>query len=153
MITLTWISLALIVGMVVYAIARYKEVPDSLSRIYYLTGQTPLFSTVTWISSFLIIPKAMELGPGPIPLFAILGLLLVGATPKYGKENPYERKLHVIGAVVAMICSQIMVGLQWYLLLWIIPVAFAKNKRNVLLAELTCYATIYIKLLTTETGG
>lgn len=164
MITAVWISVFLIGAYTLYCLYRYG-IPESLSQTYYMIEWKPAWTLAIFVSAFLSLPAAMEQTPSEIkliPFLGIFGLLLVGAAPRV---RDYERVIHISGAIMTGIFSQLWVALYgdpWLFVGWVIPVligvACLKGPWSEIMerldrwcfvfwCELTCYLTFYVSLL------
>lgn len=156
------ISLVILTTYVIWTSVKYG-VPDSISQSYYNLKWSPLFTLVIWTCGFLILPTIMDQTAAVsstqvVPFLGVFGLLLVGAAPRV---RDYERTIHIIGASIAGIFSQlwiILYGNPWTLLLWIGPMILLMSlmirrdkdldKVNfVFWVEITAFAQLYLSLL------
>ncbi len=154
----------LILTIYIILVCKKYGVPDSISDSYYYIGWKPIFTLVMWFVGGFMLPKAMEVTPETqiIPFLAICGVLLVGAAPRV---RDYERTIHIIGASIGGIFSQLWILIYAYpltLLSWIIPIVMFQSKVSltkeglmerldsinfVFWSEIICFANIYINLL------
>lgn len=121
MITITLLSLAIIltyVGVMVYR----NGIPYSVSDTYYSLEQHKLaFSVSVILSALLLMPAAFQESTESSEFLVFLftvGQCLVGTAPHF---KGWQHKLHITGAVLLLICSQVWVGLNWpiVLLTWV----------------------------------
>ena len=124
---LTITSLVILMSYTVAVCIKFG-IPTTLSESYYFIYKKYLFTLVLWLSGFLILPPIMEMTGGDtqiIPFLSIIGIMIVGAAPKYKEQ---ERTLHIIGATMAGFFSQLWIILYaypWTLLTWFILIIWA----------------------------
>lgn len=124
---LTITSLVILMSYTVAVCIKFG-IPTTLSESYYFIYKKYLFTLVLWLSGFLILPPIMEMTGGDtqiIPFLSIIGIMIVGAAPKYKEQ---ERTLHIIGATMAGFFSQLWIILYaypWTLLTWTILIIWA----------------------------
>lgn len=124
---LTITSLVILMSYTVAVCIKFG-IPTTLSESYYFIYKKYLFTLVMWLSGFLILPPIMEMTGGNtqiIPFLSIIGIMIVGAAPKYKEQ---ERTLHIIGATMAGFFSQLWIILYaypWTLLTWFILIIWA----------------------------
>lgn len=124
---LTITSLVILMSYTVAVCIKFG-IPTTLSESYYFIYRKYLFTLVMWLSGFLILPPIMEMTGGNtqiIPFLSIIGIMIVGAAPKYKEQ---ERTLHIIGATMAGFFSQLWIILYaypWTLLTWAILIIWA----------------------------
>ena len=124
---LTITSLVILMSYTVAVCIKFG-IPTTLSESYYFIYKKYLFALVMWLSGFLLLPPIMEMTGGDtqiIPFLSIVGIMIVGAAPKYKEQ---ERTLHIIGATMAGFFSQLWIILYaypWTLLTWFILIIWA----------------------------
>lgn len=124
---LTITSLVILMSYTVAVCIKFG-IPTTLSESYYFIYKKYLFTLVLWLSGFLLLPPIMEMTGGDtqiIPFLSIVGIMIVGAAPKYKEQ---ERTLHIIGATMAGFFSQLWIILYaypWTLLTWAILIIWA----------------------------
>ena len=124
---LTITSLVILMSYTVAVCIKFG-IPTTLSESYYFIYKKYLFTLVLWLSGFLLLPPIMEMTGGDtqiIPFLSIIGIMIVGAAPKYKEQ---ERTLHIIGATMAGFFSQLWIILYaypWTLLTWFILIIWA----------------------------
>ena len=124
---LTITSLVILMSYTVAVCIKFG-IPTTLSESYYFIYKKYLFTLVLWLSGFLLLPPIMEMTGGDtqiIPFLSIIGIMIVGAAPKYKEQ---ERTLHIIGANMAGFFSQLWIILYaypWTLLTWFILIIWA----------------------------
>lgn len=124
---LTITSLVILMSYTVAVCIKFG-IPTTLSESYYFIYKKYLFTLVMWLSGFLLLPPIMEMTGGDtqiIPFLSIVGIMIVGAAPKYKEQ---ERTLHIIGATMAGFFSQLWIILYaypWTLLTWFILIIWA----------------------------
>ena len=153
------ISLVILLTYVVWTSITYG-VPDSISQSYYSLKWNPLFTIVIWTTTALITPPLMESAESTqiVPFLGIFGLFLVGAAPRV---RDYDRVIHIIGACMAGIFSQLWIALYgnpWTLLMLFLPVGLMiwygldeeetmESVNFVFWTEITCYLSVYYNLI------
>lgn len=124
---LTITSLVILMSYTVAVCIKFG-IPTTLSESYYFIYKKYLFTLVMWLSGFFLLPPIMEMTGGDtqiIPFLSIVGIMIVGAAPKYKEQ---ERTLHIIGATMAGFFSQLWIILYaypWTLLTWFILIIWA----------------------------
>ena len=124
---LTITSLVILMSYTVAVCIKFG-IPTTLSESYYFIYKKYLFTLVLWLSGSLLLPPIMEMTGGDtqiIPFLSIIGIMIVGAAPKYKEQ---ERTLHIIGATMAGFFSQLWIILYaypWTLLTWFILIIWA----------------------------
>lgn len=168
---MTYLVLTSMFILCTYVVLMIKKhgIPETLSYTYYHLGfKYPLFTYVIWAVGGLILPACMDRAADSdtqlVPFLGIFGVLLVGAAPRV---KDYERKTHIIGALMAGIGSQLWValygirelGLMWFIPLIVLGIELIKTRDRKLLienldkkgfifwCELGCFLTIYLSLL------
>lgn len=95
--------------MAAYIVAMLVKhgIQATVSDNFYVSRHKWLFSAATALYTLLSLPAMLEAGGVQCLAFlAAAGLMLVAAEPHF--HSPWGRKLHVGGAVVALVC-----GLAW----------------------------------------
>lgn len=95
--------------MAAYIVAMLAKhgIQATVSDNFYVSRHKWLFSAATALYALLSLPAMLEAGGVQCLAFlAAAGLLLVAAEPHF--RSPWGRKLHIGGAVVALVC-----GLAW----------------------------------------
>lgn len=123
-------------------------IPETLSDTFYEVGG--LFSIVIWIVGSLILPDIINQTSSDIkliPFLIVAGLIFVGAAPQF---KGYERNVHIVGASVSGIFSQLWIILYNHPLLllgWLLLLPFIKKKEVIFYAEMICMGMIITGLL------
>lgn len=123
-------------------------IPETLSDTFYKVGS--LFSIIIWIVGSLILPDIIDQTGSDIkliPFLIVAGLVFVGAAPHF---KSYERCVHIAGASIAGISSQLWIILYNHPLLllgWLLLLPFIKKKEIIFYAEMICMGMIIIGLL------
>lgn len=165
MLTLVILSLCTLIGYLIGIFIKYG-IPESISDSYYYLYYKVVFTLVMWIVGGFLLPPIMDYTSTVsetqiIPFIGVFGILLVGAAPRF-KDT--ERTIHFIGAILAMVFSQlwiILYGLKEILLIWIIPLViltingrigitwqkFFEKTKLLFWVELICFLTTYYNLL------
>lgn len=112
MITLTILSLLTIAIYTVVMVCR-NGIPYSVSDTYYSLEQHKwAFSVSVILSALLLMPSAFQASTESSEFLVFLftaGQCLVGTAPHF---KGWQHKLHIIGAVLLLVCSQVWVGLN-----------------------------------------
>lgn len=114
------LSLLLICSYILYIIIKYG-VPHSLSQTYYLLKHKWIFSLVLITSTAIILPEMLEMNYSYLAFPTLCGVLFVAVTPNFRDDNLVDQ-VHTWSAVVALIFSQLWVGLtnpiilNWWIL-------------------------------------
>lgn len=164
------ISLLILCTYLLYVCFKFNVIPVSISNTYYIIKWKPLFTLIISISALLTLPRGMDVASEKsdillVPFLAVFGSLLVAVAPKV---KDYEKTIHMVGAGISGIFSQIWVllyGNIYTLLLLIIPlilgiISLIKYKEGnleerldklcfVFWTEIICLGTFYINLIQT----
>jgi hypothetical protein len=165
MLILVILSLCTLIGYLIGIFIKYG-IPESISDSYYYLYYKVVFTIVIWVVGGFLLPPIMDHTSTVsetqiIPFIGIFGILLVGAAPRF-KDT--ERTIHIIGATLAVVFSQlwiILYGLKEILFIWIIPLIILTINRKIGITwqkvfdktkllfwiELICFLTIYYNLL------
>lgn len=111
MITLTILSLLTIAIYTVVMVCR-NGIPYSVSDTYYSLEHKWAFSVSVILSALLLMPVAFQVSSESSEFLVFLftaGQCLVGTAPHF---KGWQNKLHIIGAVLLLVCSQVWVGLN-----------------------------------------
>lgn len=117
----------------VFAISLYtgavcikgREVPYSISATFYALQHKYWFRFTMWLTPILLMPAILEISrPGTefLAFLALIGMIMVGSAPDYARD-PFQRKLHMSGAVMCIGFSQLWVALNCWVIL--IPIWLA----------------------------
>lgn len=105
MIGLSFFAALLFVVMLCVVIYKNDE-PDMVSSIYYLLGKRGwVFQLVMILFGILMMVCLLDSGLGEqcLAFFACVGLIFVGAAPRFLKES--ERKIHKTAAITSALAS------------------------------------------------
>jgi hypothetical protein len=105
MIGLSFFAALLFVVMLCVVIYKNDE-PDMVSSIYYLLGKRGwVFQLVMMLFGILMMVCLLDSGLGEqcLAFFACVGLIFVGAAPRFLKES--ERKIHKTAAITSAMAS------------------------------------------------
>lgn len=119
---LTLLSLIIILTYVSVMIKR-NGIPPSISETYYSLQHKLWFGFTMWSVGFMLLIVLLNMVPAAIQFIAFLacsGVLLVGAAPNFKEE--FEHKVHVAGALLCIVGSQILITLMnpMLLLVWVL---------------------------------
>lgn len=120
MITLTILSLLAIAIYTVVMVIK-EGIPYSVSDTYYSLQHKWAFSVSIILSALLLMPAAFQASTESSEFLVFLftaGQCLVGTAPHF---KGWQHKLHIAGAVLLLVCSQVWVGLNHpiVLLTWV----------------------------------
>lgn len=106
---------------------KCKGVPYSISETFYKLDHKLWFGATMFLTAGLLMPAILEVTPEFYQFTAFLacaGMMLVGAAPNF--REGIERPIHVAGAILCLVFSQVWVGLTcpWFLLVWIVYVIY-----------------------------
>lgn len=122
------IVLSILAILSVFAISLYtgavcikgRGVPNSISATFYALAHKYWFRFTMWTTPMLLMPGILEVSrPGTefLAFLALIGMIMVGCAPDYVRD-PFQKKLHVSGAIMCILFSQIWVMLNcWWVLL------------------------------------
>ena len=106
---------------------KCKGVPYSISETFYKLDHKLWFGATMWLTAGLLMPAILEVTPESYQFTAFLacaGMMLVGVAPNF--REGIERPIHVAGAILCLVFSQVWVALTcpWFLLVWIVYVIY-----------------------------
>ena len=106
---------------------KCKGVPYSISETFYKLDHKLWFGATMWLTAGLLMPAILEVTPESYQFTAFLacaGMMLVGVAPNF--REGVERPIHVAGAILCLVFSQVWVALTcpWFLLVWIVYVIY-----------------------------
>lgn len=143
---MTLASASLIIIMLVWATIKNKALPYCVSDCYYIIGLP--FTIVFAITSWLMLYPTILCWESPVTIGMIFALSLVGVAADYNdKDYHFE---HVAGAVIAALLSVVFVLHTNPTALFCYVVALlgiADRKRWLLYAELACFASVWVAIL------
>lgn len=106
---------------------KCKGVPYSISETFYRLEHKLWFGATMFLTAGLLMPAILEMTPESYQFTAFLacaGMMLVGAAPNF--REGIERPIHIAGAILCLVFSQVWVALTcpWFLLVWIVYVIY-----------------------------
>ena len=121
MIYLVLFSILLVAAYTLAVCIKGKGVPQSLSATFYALGRPWWFTLAMWGTAFAAVPVMIEVSAEDVQFaafWACAGMVLVGAAPHFREE--FEKNLHLSGAVLCIVFSQLWVALAcpWCLTVW-----------------------------------
>ncbi len=160
MITLTIIALCIFIGYIVYIFARFgviQSISDSYYQLERKEKTTGLYFTV-WCAlvTTITLPPSMAVceawWQSILAIVMCLGLLFVGASPAFHKEN--HNVYHLTGALLSAGCAitlSILWG-YWYIMalsaILSLVVQLCTPKKDITLwLEVACFLAYYIALI------
>lgn len=119
LIILSFLILTVYICCMIYKVG---EIPSSVSATFYALEHKLWFGISMVVAALLLMPIILENTPDKYQFIAFLactGMILVGSAPNF-KED-FERYIHISGASMVLICSQIWVLVTNYLflLIWV----------------------------------
>lgn len=146
----TLIILSVLAILSVFTISLYtgavcikgQGVPNSISATFYALAHKYWFRFTMWTTPMLLMPGILEVSrPSTefLVFLALIGMIMVGCAPDYVRD-PFQKKLHVSGAIMCILFSQVWVALNcWWVLLpvWLAyliytGIAIGRQKEGVL---------------------
>ncbi len=122
--TLVIISLLVIASYTAAVCIKQKGIPYSISATFYKLKHSYWFMAAMWSTAGLLMPAVLDISkPGTefLAFLACAGMIFVGAAPNFKEEM--EGKVHMSGAVICVVASQLWVGCTsiWWVLIpvWI----------------------------------
>lgn len=127
MICLVLISLLLISAYTTAVCVKGHNVPNSISATFYKLEHKLWFGATMFLTAGLLMPVILEVTLESYQFTAFLacvGMFLVGAAPNF--REGIERPIHVAGAILCLVFSQVWVALTcpWFLMVWIVYVIY-----------------------------
>lgn len=116
-------SFLILTLFITWITVREKDIPQTISEIYYLITHKGLFTLTIWTCAILLLIPCIETWESSvkiIPILSVFGLGLVGVAPRFKEEG--ERKIHIVGAAISGIGALLMTGWRWQLSLILIPI-------------------------------
>lgn len=106
---------------------KQKGVPYSISETFYRLEHKLWFEATMFLTAGLLMPVILDVTPESYQFTAFLacaGMMLVGVAPNF--REGIERPIHIAGAILCLVFSQVWVGLTcpWFLLVWIVYVIY-----------------------------
>lgn len=106
---------------------KCKGVPYSISKTFYRLEHKLWFGATMFLTAGLLMPAILEMTPESYQFTAFLacaGMMLVGAAPNF--REGIERPIHIAGAILCLVFSQVWVALTcpWCLTAWIVYVIY-----------------------------
>lgn len=127
MTTLIILSALCIAAYTAAVCIKFGGVPASISATFYKLEHKVWFGATMWLTAGLLIPAILEATPECYQFtafLACLGMLLIGTAPNF--RDGIDRPVHITGAVLCILFSQVWVGLTcpWMLLIWAVYLAY-----------------------------
>lgn len=117
LVLLSIVTIALYTGAVCI---KGKGVPYSISATFYALLHKYWFRFTMWVTPILLMPAILEVSrPGTefLAFLALVGMIMVGCAPDY-VNDPFQKKLHITGAIMCIGFSQLWVAFHcWWVLL------------------------------------
>lgn len=126
-IVLIILSALCIVAYTAAVCIKFKGVPSSISATFYKLGHKLWFGATMWLTAELLMPAILDATPPNYQFTAFLaciGMMLIGIAPNF--QSGIERPVHITGAVLCILFSQVWVGLTcpWMFLIWAVYLAY-----------------------------
>lgn len=114
------ISLLVIASYTAAVCIKQKGIPYSISATFYKLKHPYWFMAAMWSTAGLLMPAVLGISkPGTefLAFLACAGMIFVGAAPNFKEEM--EGKVHMSGAVICVVASQLWVGCTsfWWVLI------------------------------------
>ena len=127
MVTLVVLSILCIASYTAAVCIKNKGIPYSISETFYKLEHKAFFGISMLLTAGLLMPAILEATPENYQFLAFLscvGMMIVAAAPNFKEE--YEYNIHVFGAGLCIICSQLWVYFMcpWCLLVWVAYLAY-----------------------------
>lgn len=127
MICLVLVSLFLITAYTTAVCVKCKGVPYSISETFYRLEHKLWFGATMFLTAGLLMPAILEVTPESYQFTAFLacgGMFLIGVAPNF--REGIERPIHIAGAILCLVFSQVWVALTcpWFLMVWIVYVIY-----------------------------
>ena len=106
---------------------KCKGVPYSISETFYKLDHKLWFGATMFLTAGLLMPAILEVTPESYQFTAFLacvGMIMTGIAPNF--REGIERPIHIVGAILCLVFSQVWVALTcpWFLLVWIVYVIY-----------------------------
>lgn len=106
---------------------KCNGVPYSISETFYKLDHKLWFGATMFLTAGLLMPAILEMTPESYQFTAFLacgGMFLIGVAPNF--REGIERPIHIAGAILCLVFSQVWVALTcpWFLLVWIVYVIY-----------------------------
>ena len=120
--SLVVISLLILSLYISVMIFKNNGIPSSVSETFYSLYNKSWFGFSMISASALLMPAILEITPESYQFTAFLacvGMIMVGVSPNFKSE--FERPIHVSGATMVLVFSQVWVALSnpLFLILWV----------------------------------
>lgn len=132
----TLLVLSILAILSVFAISLYTGavcikghgVPNSISATFYALAHRYWFRFTMWATPMLLMPAILEVSrPNTefLAFLALVGMIMVGCAPDYVRD-PFQKKLHVSGAIMCILFSELWVAFNWWpvLFVWLAYLAY-----------------------------
>lgn len=124
---LTILSLVCISSYTTTVCVKAKDVPNSISATFYALDHKLWFGATMFLTAGLLMPAILEVTPESYQFTAFLacvGMIMTGIAPNF--REGIERPIHIVGAILCLVFSQVWVALTcpWFLLVWIVYVIY-----------------------------
>ena len=101
--------------------------PYSISETFYKLDHKLWFGATMFLTAGLLMPVILDVTPESYQFTAFLacaGMMLVGVAPNF--REGIERPIHIAGAILCLVFSQVWVALTcpWFLMIWIVYVIY-----------------------------
>lgn len=156
------IAITLLLTYTVSICAVNRMIPDSLSKsVFMLPPKSSwIWTLVIGATAALIMPSLIERASENtqfLAFFACAGTAFVAVTPLIKGTSDMSYKVHMTGAYVAAVCSQLLLAANcWWLLIGWMPWVFAFSSYHnrgrkwhaaKFWAEMTCFVLVFIFLM------
>lgn len=114
------ISMLVIASYTASVCIKAHGVPNSISATFYALAHRYWFRFTMWATPILLMPAILEVSrPNTdfLAFLALIGMILVGCAPDYVRD-PFQKKLHVTGAIMCIGFSQVWVAFNYWWVLF-----------------------------------
>jgi len=148
------ISFAVVSIYLTYVVIKYGW-QYSFSETYYTIGEKWWFTLILWGWMLPAMIVGIDITDNFILFLGGAAVMFVGAAPAFKIKKSMERKVHMVGSYVAVICSVLSTwvdfSLWWIALLYAITVILVskdilKIRNKILWIELSAYFIILLIL-------
>lgn len=127
MVVLIILSILCIASYTAAVCVKNNGIPYSISETFYKLEHKAWFGISMLLTAALLMPAILDATPPSYQFTAFLaciGMMLIGIAPNF--QSGIERPVHITGAVLCILFSQVWVGLifPWMLLLWAVYLAY-----------------------------
>lgn len=111
--TLFYLAVLLLYTYTTAVCIKAKKIPASISASFYAIKHKWWFRFTMWVVPMLLMYPFMEISPENIQFLlflSLVGMIMVGSAPDF-KNDKCQNRIHMAGAVMACLFSQIWIFL------------------------------------------